>query len=900
MKRLTFAFTALLLLTNTLIYAANGTLPGTGTASDPYLIEDFVDFQTFCDQSNATKYWSTDVYSQLTTDLDLDPNLPGRQTYTQAPIAPDTNNDQYGYSGIKYNGNFNGNDHTINNLTIDGNDYCALFGFTDDQSSISNLTLNNSKISGNSLVAGLVANNNGIINSCYCDNAIIISGSDYTPQYEYDYLHEVGGLAAYNSGEIFQCYSSGSVLCVLDRINNAGGLVASNSGTISQCYSTCTVNCTGYVGGLIGYNYQGIVENCYSTGDVHSIGPSGGLIGTSEEGYITNCYSTGFVTGMSWYSTGFIGLPNYYNTIENCYHYQFSSPSTINISTPLNDEELKVSWYFDGFDFAGYTYDGTDDIWDIEIDYDHEIYYMPRLSWQDTPGFQPPHYWENLSTTLSGSGTEQAPFIIADYNDLIEFRNNQKLTFGHYSLTADIDLAAYEYETALIPRVFGGQFDGCNHKISNLKLTYNEDNPASKVLSFYIGSFGTITNLNLDNVNISAERYDTGGLTCWNEGNIINCHVSGSITAESYGGAVAAYNFANITQCSSSCDITGGSITGGLVGSNQDDSATISESYSTGSVNASGYAGGLAGENFHGHIINCYSTASVNGRNSGGFIGHMQGGEIANCYSAGSVIGEHFTSGFIGYYYSGDISYCFWDIETSQTDTAYFEPYEYHQETKYRAVNSLSDRIEGKTTAELQTNKFAFWNWDFVYGLPYSKAIWYISPNQYPSIMKVDIPVEIIDWWILPREDGANDKLYVKVRNNTEHDIINCRIGFLDTEDEIWLDLFISYDHYFPIGNVKAGETVLSNGCEIYRYYQNTYDLNELEWIPEFDFTIQKVDINQDKQINLEDFAVLSSFWQETICDFDYAIQCRPDLDRSYNCDLKDLLILSEHWLESY
>ena len=81
-----------------------GTEPLTdGSADHPYLIEDFADFQAFCGNSD---YW--DDYTRLECDLDLS----SAGTYTQAPIAGDTDTDS-GFDGTSFSGTFDGNNHVI-------------------------------------------------------------------------------------------------------------------------------------------------------------------------------------------------------------------------------------------------------------------------------------------------------------------------------------------------------------------------------------------------------------------------------------------------------------------------------------------------------------------------------------------------------------------------------------------------------------------------------------------------------------------------------------------------------------------------------------------------------------------------------------------------------------------
>ena len=75
-------FVAVIMLLATGVYGAGGTITGLGTAGDPFLIEDIDDFKVFANSANSTTYWVSGVHTKLTSDIDLDPALPGRQTYT--------------------------------------------------------------------------------------------------------------------------------------------------------------------------------------------------------------------------------------------------------------------------------------------------------------------------------------------------------------------------------------------------------------------------------------------------------------------------------------------------------------------------------------------------------------------------------------------------------------------------------------------------------------------------------------------------------------------------------------------------------------------------------------------------------------------------------------------------
>ena len=98
-------------------------------------------------------------------------------------------------------------------------------------------------------------------------------------------------------------------------------------------------------------------------------------------------------------------------------------------------------------------------------------------------------------------------------------------------------------------------------------------------------------------------------------------------------------------------NITGNYYVGALVGlvdniNGEIDGSTISNCYSTGSVEGTGrYVGGLAGwVRDTSTVSNCYSTSSVEGtdRHVGGLAGLVQDNStISNCYSTGSVSGNN-------------------------------------------------------------------------------------------------------------------------------------------------------------------------------------------------------------------------------------------------------------------
>ncbi len=134
---------------------------------------------------------------------------------------------------------------------------------------------------------------------------------------------------------------------------------------------------------------------------------------------------------------------------------------------------------------------------------------------------------------------------------------------------------------------------------------------------------------------------------------------------------------------------------GGFVGWNGN---VINNCYSTGNVTGSIDVGGFVGNNEN-KINNSYSRGNVNRNNSsgagsiGGFVGYhvWDTATIKNSYSTGSVSFENVlqnNKGFAGSVNRGYFSNCFWDMESSGQSSS--------------ATGSSSLSITGKTTAEMR------------------------------------------------------------------------------------------------------------------------------------------------------------------------------------------------------
>ena len=188
-----------------------------------------------------------------------------------------------------FQGQYNGNGHTISNLKSGD---CGLFGYAKN-ACLTGIHLRNVNLTG-SYTGGLAG---------------IIMDKSYVT------LCSVTGSITYNG--------SNNVM--------AGGLIG-NTATVGlevPCITRCSADVdiniegfsSGYVGGFIGYLGYGCVAGCMATGDIKNQGgnlPTGGFAGEVQaQTKMDYCMATGNVTGSK--SGAFIGKFNSGSSVISCY-----------------------------------------------------------------------------------------------------------------------------------------------------------------------------------------------------------------------------------------------------------------------------------------------------------------------------------------------------------------------------------------------------------------------------------------------------------------------------------------------------------------------------------------------------------------------------------------------------
>ena len=529
---------------------ASGFESGTGILGDPYIIKTADQLAFLADQVNSGTNYPGE-YIKLGNNIDLSSYAAGEGWN---PIGYMIN------MGPRqaFQGNFDGDGHTITNLSMNrpNENYIALFGY--NSGTIENIGIENCNISGNNYVSGVVATNNGRI---------------------------------YNS------YSTGSI----SGNNYISGIVALNvSTTVSNCYSTSSVSGNSQVGGIVGDNY-GTVSNCYSIGLVSGSTQVGGIVGTNNRTTIKDCVALNpSVIATSGTDAGRITGINGAGTINGNYAY---SGMTVNGNTVAGGS-------------TG-SQDGADksiaDIINIPGDLDlNSIFGSPwTTATNSLPGLNsqivplPPHL---SGIDFEGSGTSADPYLIKTSQNLRHFAekvNSGTDYYGDYFVMVNnIDLSFYKdldngkgwEPIGNSSTAFRGNFDGGGHIITNLII----DRPNENYIGLFGYNSGTIENIGIENCSISGNNY-VSGIAANNNGRIYNCYSTGSVSGNSQVGGIAGQNFDTIQNCYSTVSVSGNSQVGGIAGQNFN---ITNNCYSTGSVFGNSQVGGIVGGN-SGSTENC-------------------------------------------------------------------------------------------------------------------------------------------------------------------------------------------------------------------------------------------------------------------------------------------------------
>jgi len=253
---------------------------------------------------------------------------------------------------------------------------------------------------------------------------------------------------------------------------------------------------------------------------------------------------------------------------------------------------------------------------------------------------------------VMGSGTENDPYQIKDVDDLQNIKDDLN---AHYILVNDIDASVTEnwndgmgfLSLGDSENRFRGSFDGQDYSIDGLYIHRPDDYHVG--LFGFIGRNAKITDVNLENVDITG--YDFVGALCGGnfEGNILDSHIDGYVGGNIYVGGLIGWSTGIIEDSSSAGDVSGSESVGGLVGYNNFPESQISNSYSTADVSVTNNeVGGLVGLN-RGTVVESNAEGEVTGYDYvGGLIG-LNRGKVINSLASGEVSGNDYIGGLVGW-----------------------------------------------------------------------------------------------------------------------------------------------------------------------------------------------------------------------------------------------------------
>lgn len=278
-------------------------------------------------------------------------------------------------------------------------------------------------------------------------------------------------------------------------------------------------------------------------------------------------------------------------------------------------------------------------------------------------------YEDNTPGEIAGSGTETEPYRIESIEDLLEWSKNYSKYYGHIELERSLNFNSIfsynDYTTTkygdlnedgtinnlLIELTdkngigfkpigsFSGTFDGHKHEIQNIYINKSGgvglfDNLLSDSLVENIGITGEIVSNNST----------AGGIAncCGSNVKFLECYSSCTINANNYAGGIVGSSGVNqktyFINCYNKGNITSeNSYAGGIVAYNHGSAVSyILNCYNEGNINGKDYAGGIQGR-MCGYIFNSYNTGNITSSKCGGITGHNSGGKLENVYNVGAI-----------------------------------------------------------------------------------------------------------------------------------------------------------------------------------------------------------------------------------------------------------------------
>lgn len=234
----------------TLPPSAGTVFAGEGTASSPYIISSIDDLRLLSEKVEGGDRFAN-THFKLSDDID----------FSAAPVG---SFQPIGTRTVPFEGNFDGNNHILKNMTLDCKGFylTGVFGYLGRNGSVINLTVKDSKFS---------------------------SSGDY-----------LGAIAAYCEGIVRNCRA---IDCTIESKGLLSGGIAglTSGGVIDNCSFTGKISGMGSVAGIAGQALAGsLINKCNAVGkfihegDIDIVARDlAGICGTAKESFIIECFAGG-------------------------------------------------------------------------------------------------------------------------------------------------------------------------------------------------------------------------------------------------------------------------------------------------------------------------------------------------------------------------------------------------------------------------------------------------------------------------------------------------------------------------------------------------------------------------------------------------------------------------------
>lgn len=500
--------------------ADEGTLSGSGTATDPYLIGSDADWKIFVSYINDKGGQYRYSYYKLTADIKVT-SMAGK------------NNDDNAFKGV-----FDGNGHTMTlDLTDDGNSYCAPFRF------VGKSTFKRLHIAGK-------------ITSISYNAASLV------------------GYQRYGTLNIYNCWSSVDIMCTKKSSYscNAGfvGYIYESDININNCRFDGSLQgadadgCSGFVGQRNSNSSSMKISNCLFAPTQLTVATDNSYTFAYKSDVNTNNYYTTPLGKEQGTAIGNMTDSELLNKLDKGWEKKGDKIVPVfdikNLST--GSIECNTFWAYTGEevtvtptvkDMDGNTVSAENYSVSFSPSPVKEVgQYTMTVASNTANGYSGTltHQFE-VAQNISGTGTKEDPYLITSTDDWNVFAKSVEGGIDYYNkfvkLTNNITISTMVGvcdESGNKP--FRGTFDGDNHTLTaNITSTATGDDKNNQgVAPFHLIKQATIQNLTVAGQITSASKY-AAGLVGWVDGNysrsyIKDCIVKATITtsADCAGGFV--------------------------------------------------------------------------------------------------------------------------------------------------------------------------------------------------------------------------------------------------------------------------------------------------------------------------------------------------------------------------